>query len=147
MNGYVTPYTPDVTRINRPSDAELCMQACGCYRDRSGGYPGGSGFSNVTVSGRVTGVSGGPAINYPMNTSVNGRYAQGHTDRRGRYAVTGLIGSDISVGPQTQLGVTSYPGNYNFINLQRDAPNSDFTLRAVYPGQEPQTRPVPIAMP
>ena len=122
----------DVTRTNRPSDAELCMRNCGCYRGSQGnqGYPGGSGFNvGVTVSGQVIGTNNYPATLYPMNATVNGRSANTQTDTVGRYAVQGMRGSDISVGPRLLSGLTSTPPNRHFINLQSDRLNSDFVLR------------------
>ena len=128
----VLPSAPNVTRLNRPSDAELCMRACGCFR--GAGFPGGPGFTvGVTISGRVIGVTGIPARNLAMNNTINGRPSTGATDNQGRYAVTGLRGSDISVAPRLPFGVTATPPRYSFINLQSDAPNRNFSLRGPLP--------------
>ena len=124
---------PGVTRLNRPSDAELCMRACGCYR--GAGFPGGPGFipAGVTVSGQVIGTTGTPAPGLTMDNTINGRPSTSTTDRTGRYAVTALRGSDVSVAPRTPVGVTSTPPRYNFINLQSNAPNRNFSLRGLMP--------------
>jgi hypothetical protein len=111
------------------------MQTCGCYRGRAG-YPGGSGFSaGVTVSGQVIGTSGAPAANLRMDRTINGRYSAGDTDAYGRYAVSGVRGSDLSVAPRTLPGVVSTPPNYAFITLQSDAPGRNFTLRPAPSGE------------
>jgi len=126
------PSAPNVTRLNRPSDAELCMRVCGCFR--GAGFPGGPGFTaGVTVSGQVRGVTGVPARSLTMDSTINGRRSTGLTDNQGRYAVSGLRGSDITVGPRVPAGVTSTPPRYSFINLQSDAPNRNFSLRGPLP--------------
>jgi len=123
---------PNVSWINRPTDEELCMRVCGCFRGV--GFPGGSGFRlGVTVSGQVIGVTGTPAPGLTMDSTINGRGGVSTTDRSGRYAVTALRGSEISVAPRTPAGVTSTPPRYNFINLQSDAPNRNFRLRGLMP--------------
>jgi len=108
------------------------MRVCGCYR--GAGFPGGPGFTaGVTVSGQVIGVTGAPAPSLTMDSTINGRPSASATDRQGRYAVTGLRGSDISVAPRVPRGVTSAPPRYSFINLQSNAPNRNFTLRGPLP--------------
>jgi len=135
QGNFFTPSAPSVNRLNRPSNAELCMRTCGCYR--GGGFPGGPGFipgpgapAGVTVSGQVIGTNGAPARNFPMDNDVNGRRTAGATDTSGRYAVTALRGSDISVAPRTPPGVTSTPPRYTFINQQSNAPSRNFRLRS-----------------
>lgn len=124
------PNNANVSWVNRPSDAELCMRTCGCFR--GGGYPGGPGFTqSVTVSGQVISQAGAPAVNLTMESTVNGRLSTSATDRLGRYAVTALRGSGVSVAPRLPLGVTANPPRYNFINLQNDAPNRNFALRGI----------------
>jgi len=128
----VLPNPPDVTWVNRPSDAELCMRVCGCYR--GAGFPGGSGFTaGVTVSGQVIGVTGVPAPGLTMEGTVNGRLSTSATDRQGRYAISALRGSAVSVAPRLPQGVTATPPRYSFINLQSNAPNRNFTLRGPLP--------------
>ena len=68
-----------------------------------------------------------------MDNDVNGQRTAGTTDAFGRYAVSGLRGSDISVAPRTPAGVTSTPPRYSFINLQTDAPDRNFRLRGTPP--------------
>lgn len=132
MNGgFATPFTPGGMPGSQTSAQQFCMRNCGCYRQ---GYPGGSGFTtSATISGQVIGTTGTPARNFPMSSNINGNYFASSTDMTGRYAVSATRGSNVTVAPQLQLGVTSMPPSYTFINLQNDAPNRDFRLRAVAP--------------
>lgn len=125
-------YYPGTRTPSQTRDAEFCMRNCGCYNP---GYPGGSGFRQyVTLSGRVYGVDGRGAGQFPMSYSVNGNYFSRRTDAVGRYAVSGEPGSDISAAPMPGLGVTVTPPSYSYTNMRTDQTGKDFQLRAVSPG-------------